>query len=46
MPLGRGWNLEGGGGLTVVETEGVSGLEDDLVCSFKLAANVVWSGVW
>ena len=36
--LGRGWNL---GGLTDVETGGVSGLEDKLVCSFKLAADVV-----
>ena len=29
-----------------VETGGVSGLEDELVCSFKLAADVVWGGVW
>ena len=28
-----------------VETGGVLGLEDKLVCSFKLAANVVWGGV-
>ena len=34
------------GGLTDVETRGVSGLEDKLVCSFKLAADVVWGGVW
>ena len=33
------------GGLTDVETGGVSGLEDKLVCSFKLAADVVWGGV-
>ena len=36
VPLGRGWMLRPGG---------VSGLEDKLVCSFKLAANVVWGGV-
>ena len=34
------------GGLTDVETGGVSGLEDELVCSFKLAADVVRGGVW
>ena len=34
------------GGLMDVETGGVSGLEDELVCSFKLAANMVWGGVW
>ena len=34
VPLGRGWN---------VETGGVSGLE--LVCSFKLVADVVWGVV-
>ena len=28
-----------------VETGGVSGLEDKLVCSFKLAADVVLGGV-
>ena len=33
------------GGLTDVETGGLSGLEDKLVCSFKLVADVVWSGV-
>ena len=33
------------GGLTDVETRGVSGLEDKLLCSFKLVADVVWSGV-
>ena len=33
------------GGLTDVETGGVSGLEDKLVCSFKLEADVVWGGV-
>ena len=33
------------GGLTDVETGGVLGLEDKLVCSFKLAADVVWGGV-
>ena len=33
------------GGLTNVETGGVSGLEDKLVCSFKLAVDVVWGGV-
>ena len=32
-------------GLTDVETGGVLGLEDKLVCSFKLAANVVWDEV-
>ena len=42
VPLGRGWNV---GGLTDVETGGVSGLEDKLVCSFKLVADVVWRGV-
>ena len=36
VPLGRGWNL---GGLT-----DVSGLEDKLVCSFKLAAYMIWGG--
>ena len=40
--LGRGWNF---GGLTDVETGGVLGLEDKLVCSFKLAVDVVWDGV-
>ena len=34
------------GGLTDVETVGVSGLEDKLVYSFKLAADMVWGGVW
>ena len=34
------------GGLMNVETWGVSGLEDELVCSFKLVADVVWGGVW
>ena len=29
------------GGLTDVKTGGVSGLEDKLVCSFKLATDVV-----
>ena len=33
------------GGLMDVETGGVSGLEDKLLCSFKLAADVVWDGV-
>ena len=33
------------GGLMDVET-GVSGLEEELVCSFKLVADVVWGGVW
>ena len=28
-----------------VETRGVLGLEDKLVCSFKLAADVVWGGI-
>ena len=32
-------------GLTYVEIGGVSELEDMLVCSFKLAADVVWCGV-
>ena len=34
------------GRLTDVETRGVSGLEDELICNFKLAENVVWGGVW
>ena len=34
------------GGLTDVETGSVSGLEDKLVCRFKLAADVAWGGVW
>ena len=33
------------GGLTDVETRGVSGFEDNLVCSFKLVADVVWGGI-
>ena len=33
------------GGLMDVETGGVSGLEDKLVCSFKLVADVAWGGV-
>ena len=33
------------GGLTDIETGVVSGLEDKLVCSFKLVADVVWGGV-
>ena len=33
-------------GLMDVETGGVSGLEDELVCSFRLAADVVRGGVW
>ena len=33
------------GQLMDVETGGVSGLEDELICSFKLAADVVWGGV-
>ena len=33
------------GGLTDVETGGMSGLQEKLVCSFKLAADVVWGGV-
>ena len=41
VPLGQGWNL----GVIGYETGGVSGLEDKLVCSFKLAADVVWGGV-
>ena len=32
-------------GFTDVETGGVSGLEDKLVCGFKLAVDVVWGGV-
>ena len=28
-----------------VETGCMSGLEDKLVCSYKLTANVVWDGV-
>ena len=31
--------------LTDVETRSVSELEDKLVCSFKLAVDVVWGGV-
>ena len=34
------------GGLMDVETGGVLGLEDELVCSFKLAANVIRGGIW
>ena len=34
------------GGLPDVETGGVSELEDELVSSLKLAADLVWSGVW
>ena len=34
------------GGLSDVETGGVSGLENELVCSFKLAADVIRGGVW
>ena len=33
------------GGLTDVETGGLSGMEDKLVCSFKLAVDVAWDGV-
>ena len=33
------------GGLTDVQTGGVSGLEGKLVCSFKLVADVVCGGV-
>ena len=33
------------GGLTDVETGSWSGLENKLVCSFKLAVDVVWGGV-
>ena len=33
------------GVLTNVESGGVSGLEDELVCSFRLAAGVVWGRV-
>ena len=33
------------GSLTDVETGVMSGLEDKLVCSFKLAMDVVWGGV-
>ena len=32
-------------GLMDVETGVVSGLEDKLVCSFKLVTDVVWRGV-
>ena len=32
-------------GLTDVESWVVSGLEDKLVCSFKLAMDVIWGGV-
>ena len=38
VPLGQGWNLG-------VKAGVVSGLEDKLVSSFKLAADVVWGGV-
>ena len=34
------------GRLMDVETGGVSGLDDEFVCSFKLAADMVWGGVW
>ena len=34
------------GRLTDVETRGVSGLEDELVFSFKLPVDMVWDGVW
>ena len=34
------------GVLTDVETGGVSGLDDKLVCSFKLAADIVWGVIW
>ena len=33
------------GGLTDIEARVVSGLEDKLVCSFKLAVDVVWGAV-
>ena len=33
------------GGLTDIEARVVSGLEDKLVCSFKLTADEVWGGV-
>ena len=33
------------GGLTDAETGVVSGMEAKLVCSFKLATDVVWGGV-
>ena len=33
------------GGLADVETGVVSGLEDKLVCSFKLATDMIWGGV-
>ena len=33
------------GGLTDVEIGDVSGLEDKLVCSSKLATDVIWGGV-
>ena len=33
------------GGLTDVETGGVEGLEDKLICCSKLAADVIWGGV-
>ena len=33
------------GGLMDIETGVVSRLEDKLVCSFKLAADVVWGGM-
>ena len=42
VSLGRGWNVRG---LTDVETGAVSGLEDKLVCSLQLVADVVWGGV-
>ena len=40
--LRQGWNL---GGLMDVETGDVSGLHEKLICSFKLATDVVWGGV-
>ena len=39
--LGLGWNV----GLMDVETGVVSGLVDKLVCSFNLAADVVWGEI-
>ena len=41
--LGRGWKRRV---LMDVETGGVTWFEEELVCCFKLAANVVRGGVW
>ena len=40
------WGKGGRGGLTDVETGGVTWLADKLVCCFKLAVNVFRGGIW